>query len=115
VTATGVLHLPGALVEAGLALTAIVAAAVNLTAARARWELAFELGLVHGFGFALWVAELDAPAHRLGPLVGFGAGMLLGLALVPAILRVAPIPRKLVVALSAAALVLAAIWTVQAI
>ena len=113
VTATGVLHLPGALVEAGLALTAIVAAAVNLTAARARWELAFELGLVHGFGFALWVAELDAPAHRLGPLVGFGAGMLLGLALIPAVLRFAPLPRKLVVALSAAALALAAVWLVQ--
>lgn len=115
VTATGVIHLPAALVEVALALTAILAAAVNLVGSGPRWELAFELGIVHGLGFALWTSELGAPPHRLGPLVAFAAGILLALAPIPAALAVLRIPRRAVVAASAAALVLAAIWLVQTV
>jgi len=114
VTATGVLHLPGPLVELSLALTALIAAVLNLLGSSERWTLAFELGLVHGLGFALWAAELGAPPHRLSPLLGFCAGISLGLFACAAALSVLRVPLVLVRVLSAAALVLAAIWALQA-
>ncbi len=47
--------------------------------ARLRVALAFAFGLVHGFGFAGVLAELDLPTHRLAPaLFGFNVGVELG-------------------------------------
>ena len=47
--------------------------------ARLRVALAFAFGLVHGFGFAGVLAELELPTHRLAPaLFGFNVGVELG-------------------------------------
>jgi len=47
--------------------------------ARIRATLAFAFGLVHGFGFAGVLGQMDLPAERLAPaLFGFNAGVELG-------------------------------------
>jgi len=47
--------------------------------ARLRAAVAFAFGLVHGFGFAGILAELELPTHRLVPaLFGFNVGVELG-------------------------------------
>ena len=43
------------------------------------WKVAFLFGLIHGFGFAGVLAELDLPrGHLIGPLFGFNLGVELG-------------------------------------
>ncbi len=117
IAATGAIHLPGGLVELVLALAALAAAALNLLAIASRWELAFELGLANGLGFALWLSELSPPAHRLAPVAGFAVGLAIGLAAVTAVmaavLSAIRVPRKIVLALSVAAAILAVIWICQ--
>lgn len=105
VASTGILHLPGELTELCLAITGLIAAAANLVGTGDRFKLAFELGLVHGFGIALWAADLDA--HPLA----FGVGLLAALGVAGAILtRVRlPYPR----ALSAMGAALALVWVLQ--
>ena len=116
ISATGAIHLPGQLVELALALSAIIAAALNLLGVADRWELAFELGLANGMGFALWLEDLDAP-HRLAPLAGFGTGIALGLGVVAAILALVVssirISRRIVLVVSATAATLAMVWILQ--
>ena len=47
--------------------------------ARLRMGVAFAFGLIHGFGFAGLLAELELPAGRMvGALVGFNAGVEVG-------------------------------------
>jgi hypothetical protein len=101
--------LPGAIAPAtllGLALFAACHLALlerSTSPARLRAVIAFGFGLVHGFGFAGVLAELDLPSTRLVPaLLGFNVGVEVGqLAVVTAgwlalaaIERVAPGGRR---------------------
>jgi hypothetical protein len=55
--------------------------------ARLRAAVAFAFGLIHGFGFAGVLAELELPRSRLAPaLFGFNAGVELGQLVVVALL-----------------------------
>ncbi len=95
--ATGVLVLPSGPVEAVIALSIAIAAALGLQRLRAGtldhpgrepavagglWPalaVCFGFGLVHGLGFAgLLVEMLPRDAGRLGPLLGFNLGVELG-------------------------------------
>jgi hypothetical protein len=62
-----VVHLPSRLVESTIAASVVVAAANNLKPFfRDRgWVVAFAFGLIHGFGFAGVLAELELPASSL--------------------------------------------------
>jgi len=93
-----VVSLPSRFVESTIAASIIVAALTNLRPARARcvhpadlyvapspnrwpapWALTFVFGLIHGFGFASVLGELDLPRSQLAvPLFGFNAGVELG-------------------------------------
>ena len=80
--ALGVVHLPGLLIEATIAASIVVVALANLRArgrAAHRWPLAFGFGLMHGFGFAGVLADLDigGPGMLL-PLLTFNLGVELG-------------------------------------
>jgi hypothetical protein len=85
-SATGMLRLPGAPVEAVIALSIVIAGLLNLTRERrieGAW-LAFGFGLVHGFGFAGAFAELapvDGPVGWL-TVAQFNLGVELGQLLV---------------------------------
>ncbi len=77
----GIVALPSRWVEAGIAATIVWVAFANLRGRRGahRWPLTFAFGLVHGFGFAAVLAELDLPAAGLlRTLVGFNLGVELG-------------------------------------
>jgi hypothetical protein len=79
--ATGTVSLPTRLIEAGIALTIIYVAAENLWTTRRghRWALVFAFGLVHGFGFANVLRELDLPTTGLiRSLLSFNVGVELG-------------------------------------
>ncbi|MBN8247485.1 MAG: HupE/UreJ family protein [Verrucomicrobia bacterium] len=60
------------------------------------WLIAFGFGLIHGFGFASILSELELPAHRLlRPLLEFNLGVELGqLAVVAAVLPMALMLRR---------------------
>jgi hypothetical protein len=72
----------GALVLGGLALFAICHFALLALVerpARLRAAVAFVFGLVHGFGFAGVLSEMELPTARLAPaLFGFNAGVEIG-------------------------------------
>ena len=97
--ATGLVRLPSLLVEATIAGSIVAVAVANLLQRRGaahRWPWAFGFGLVHGFGFAGVLADLDiggAQSPGLVPLLAFNFGVEIGqlafaLAVVP-LLRVA--------------------------
>jgi hypothetical protein len=69
---TGTVILPTQPIEVAIAASIAVAAAINLLPgfSRARLPLAFGFGLVHGFGFANALAEVDARGTNLLPLLG---------------------------------------------
>lgn len=73
-------RLPSRWVEASIAATVLLAALNNLRpVVRARWALAFGLGLIHGFGFASVLGDLGLPqGPRLTALVAFNLGVELG-------------------------------------
>jgi hypothetical protein len=76
-----VVSLPSRWVESAIALSIIVVAALNLTGRKSdmRWMLAFAFGLLHGFGFASALAELELSRSALvSALFGFNAGVELG-------------------------------------
>jgi hypothetical protein len=76
--ASGLVSLPERPIEFVIALSIVVAGALNLwpAAARLRLPLAFGFGLVHGFGFANALAGLDIAGARLVPLLaGFNVGV----------------------------------------
>ena len=77
----GYVNLPSRLVESGIALSIIVAAANNLHPighARA-WVVAFAFGFIHGLGFASALAGLSLPPTAMAiSLGGFSLGVELG-------------------------------------
>lgn len=76
-----VVSLPSRWVESAIALSIIVVAALNLAGRKSdkRWLLAFAFGLLHGFGFASALAELELSRPELvAALFGFNAGVELG-------------------------------------
>ena len=75
---TGTVQLPTQPIEIAIAASIAVAAGVNLLPrlSRLRLPLAFGFGLVHGFGFANVLGELDATGTTLLPLLaGFNIGV----------------------------------------
>jgi hypothetical protein len=75
---TGTVVLPSQPVEVAIAASIAAAGALNLMPRLSRWRLAlaFGFGLVHGFGFANVLGELDAGGSGLLPLLaGFNIGV----------------------------------------
>ncbi len=81
---------PAWIVEPVIALSIVYVAAENIFAERAasrRWAVSFAFGLVHGFGFAGALLELDLPTAALvGSLLSFNLGVEAGQAMVIAVL-----------------------------
>jgi hydrogenase/urease accessory protein HupE len=82
--ALAVLHVvsirPG-IVEPAIALSIAYVGVENLWAVdpSRRWRITFPFGLLHGFGFASALMELDLPTARVGPaLLAFNLGVELG-------------------------------------
>lgn len=77
----GYVSLPSRLVESGIALSVIVAAANNLYPlfTRRAWLVAFAFGFIHGLGFASALAGLSLPAAAMAvSLGGFNVGVEIG-------------------------------------
>lgn len=77
----GYVNLPSRLVESGIALSIIVAAANNLwpIVTRRAWVVAFAFGFIHGLGFASALAGLSLPPVAMAvSLGGFSLGVELG-------------------------------------
>jgi len=96
--ALGVIQLPSRLVESVIALSVLLTAIDNVMPflpAR-RWTIAFAFGLVHGFGFASVLADLELPRSALAlSLVGFNVGVELGqLAIVALLIPLAYLLRR---------------------
>lgn len=75
---TGTVQLPSQPVEIAIAASIAVAGVVNLLPrlSKLRLPLAFGFGLVHGFGFANALSEIDAQGSALLPLLaGFNIGV----------------------------------------
>ncbi|GAB3251728.1 HupE/UreJ family protein [Chitinimonas naiadis] len=79
--ALDVVRLPSRLVESVIAVSVLLAALNNLYPIihRRRWLVTFAFGLIHGFGFASALAELDlGRGSLLVSLLGFNLGVELG-------------------------------------
>lgn len=77
----GVVSLPSALVESAIAASVVLAALNNLFPLfqGRRWTVAFVFGLIHGFGFATVLGELQLPQGALVlALLAFNVGVELG-------------------------------------
>lgn len=78
----GLVHLSSRLVEPAIAVSVFIAAAVNFrptTAGISGAWMAFVFGLLHGFGFASALAELDLGTQQIWrPLVAFNLGVEIG-------------------------------------
>jgi hypothetical protein len=77
----GVVSLPAVLIETVIAASVVLAALNNLLGGFSlkRWRLAFVFGLIHGFGFANVLLDLELPATQLAvALGGFNLGVELG-------------------------------------
>jgi hypothetical protein len=122
--ALGKVDLPSSFIEPAIAATIAVAALDNLRPVFGRWRgaVTFAFGLVHGFGFAGVLRELQLPtAEFASALLRFNLGIELGqLAVVgcavPLLLwqRGRPAyPRWVLRAGSSAAIALAAVWFVE--
>ncbi len=94
----GFVSLPSRLVESAIAASVVLAALNNVWPLflDRRWVVAFAFGLVHGFGFAVVLAELGLPQGTLAlALLGFNVGVELGqLAIVLAFLPLAYALRR---------------------
>ncbi len=92
-----VVALPGALVEAAIALSIAYVAAENLLprfAMSRRWAVSFLFGLIHGFGFSSVLREIGLPKENLVlALLNFNLGVEAGQAVV--VIIVLPILLKL--------------------
>jgi len=119
--ATDTVRLPVRPVELAIAASIVVAGALNLSPAAARWRLplAFGFGLVHGFGFANALAEIGSQGTRLVPvLAGFNIGVELAqlsviAVLLPVLLRMRQSPfyaARLLPAASMAMMLAGAAW-----
>lgn len=122
--ALGKVDLPASFIEPAIAATIIVAAADNLRPIFGRWRgaVTFAFGLVHGFGFAGVLRELQLPtAEFASALLRFNLGIELGqlsvvACVVPLLLlqRGRPAyPRWGLQLGSAVAMVLAAVWFIE--
>jgi len=115
-----VVRLPVRLVETGIAATIVYVAVQNLRGAptERRWLLTFFFGLVHGFGFANVLGEMNLPTTGLVRcLLSFNVGVEIGqLAFVAAVLplvlwlRRGPHERRSVVVLSVLLALFGAAW-----
>src|SRR5215208_5680999 len=83
----GFVHVPGAPVEAAIALSIVLVAVEIVNArrgmpsltARSPWLVAFCFGLLHGFGFAGALAEVGLPHHAIPiALLFFNLGVEIG-------------------------------------
>lgn len=77
----GVVELSSRWVESAIAVSVILAALNNLypLITKKLWMIAFAFGLIHGFGFASVLADLDLPRQALLlALVGFNLGVEVG-------------------------------------
>lgn len=120
----GIVQVPARLTEALIALSVLLTALDNLVPflpAR-RWIIAFAFGLVHGFGFANVLGDLELPRSVLAlSLIGFNLGVELGQLAAVAILiplayalRTARLYRPLVLRGGSVAIaVLAAVWLAE--
>lgn len=118
--ALDIIRLPVRLVEAGIAATIIYVAVQNLRGAptERRWLLTFGFGLIHGFGFAAVLGEMNLPTDGLVRcLLSFNVGVEIGqIAFVAAALplviwlRRGQHERRVVVATSAVLLLFGAAW-----
>jgi hypothetical protein len=122
--ALGWVKLAPALIEPLIALTILLAAFDNLRPLLLRWRgvVTFGFGLIHGFGFAGVLGELQLPAAQFGwALFQFNLGLELGqlflvLGVVPLLFalrrRAAYVPLVLGAG-SGLAMLLAAVWLVE--
>jgi hydrogenase/urease accessory protein HupE len=118
--ALSVVALPSRWVESAIALSIIVVAVLNVLGKKSdqRWMLAFGFGLIHGFGFASALSELQLSRTELtAALFGFNVGVELGqatlvLLAVPllALLRRSQYSRRVELALSIASIGLGLHW-----
>lgn len=79
--ALGLVTVPSEIVEPVIAASVVMAALGNLhrRTVHYRWQIAFGLGLVHGFGFASVLQDLGLPSGQLvTALIGFNVGVELG-------------------------------------
>ena len=124
VTALGLVSLPSWLVESVIAVSIVVAAFNNFwpMVTRRLWLVAFAFGLIHGFGFASVLADLELPRDALFvSLHGFNLGIEAGqLAIVSAALPLIYLLRSLRVysrilmpAGSAFAAIIATVWLIE--
>ena len=122
--AAGLVSLPAAFIEPAIAATIVLAALDNLRPIfpGPRWLVTFAFGLVHGFGFAGVLGELNLPALQFAwALLQFNLGLELGqvaivlaLSLLLFALRAhRHYPRWAITGGSAAALLTGALWFVQ--
>ncbi|MFQ5803661.1 MAG: HupE/UreJ family protein [Candidatus Methylomirabilales bacterium] len=94
--ALDVVNLPSRLVESGIALSIIYIALENLFFEKfdRRWMVSFFFGLVHGFGFAGVLKEMDLPRSGLvSSLFSFNAGVEVGQVII--VLIILPVLRSL--------------------
>ena len=94
----GLVTPPSRWIESLIAVTVIAAALDNLRPfiPGPRWSMAFFFGLVHGFGFASVLIDLNLPADTLAvSLVGFNLGVEIGqLVVVGTLLPLAYLTRR---------------------
>jgi hypothetical protein len=120
----GFVSLPSRFVESAIAASVIAAALNNVfpVVRGTRWVAALALGLLHGFGFASTLADLELPGGSLAvTLLGFNVGVELGqLACVAAFLPLAfalrgsvLYRRALLVGGSAAIALVACVWLAE--
>ena len=120
-----IVSLPAGFVEPAIAATIVLAALDNLVPIFGRvqrWMVAFGFGLIHGFGFAGVLGELDLPAGEFAwALLRFNLGLELGqiavvslaVALLFALRGHRAYPRFAIGAGSLAAMVVGALWFVE--
>lgn len=118
-----VVEIPSRWIEAGIAATIVWVAYQNLRGRSGahRWRLTFAFGLVHGFGFAGVLRDLELPAEGLvRSLAAFNVGVELGQvaivgALFPviALLRRTPLGAGAIAGVSAAVGLAGVMWFVE--
>lgn len=122
-TVTGVIHVPSSIVEPGIALSICYVAFDNLMRKEVshRWMLTFIFGLIHGMGFADLLTEMNIPKRELAvDLISFNVGIETVQVIIVALLLPALVliyrwkhARRLVIACSAAALMMGGLWFVE--
>ena len=124
--ALDILSPPATVIEPAIALSIVYVGADNLTVRGGRdmrvW-IAFAFGLIHGFGFANVLREMDLPARALGwSLFSFNLGVEIGQVLVVVVVasalaalraRSEAAGRRLAVAGSIAVIAAGTFWFVQ--